>query len=292
MKVLDRLIDAIDRTQNRHRPLAVGVAVIKKYGEDNGRRVAAAIAFYGFFSIFPLMLVLVSVLGLVLHDNDDLRHRILDTALAQLPVIGNDIQQNVGAASGSFVTVVVGVLAALWAGTAAFTTLQLALDEVWGVPWAERRRQMARRLRAVFGVVLAGVALLGVTIVTSILGGVSGALGLAGRIPLAAGTILVVAALFAAVFHWLTSADVSWRNVLPGALLAGIGWVFLGAVGGVYITRVVKGASDTYGVFAVVIGLLSWLLLLAQLVVYSAELNVVLAEGSWPRPLRRDTPTK
>jgi uncharacterized BrkB/YihY/UPF0761 family membrane protein len=93
------------------------------------------------------------------------------------------------------------------------------------------------------------------------------------------------------VFRWLTSAEVSWRAVLPGSLLAGVGWVLLGAVGGIYITRVVQGASDTYGVFAVVIGLLSWLLLLAQLVIYAAELNVVLSQHRWPRALREEKQT-
>jgi YihY family inner membrane protein len=183
------------------------------------------------------------------------------------------------------------VVAALWAGTAAFTTLQIALDQVWGVPWSERRKPMARRLRSVFGVALVGVALVGVTIVTSVLAGVRGPFGLVGRLLLAVATVIVVAALFAAVFRWLTSAPVTWRAVLPGSLLAGVGWVLLGAVGGFYITRVVQGASDTYGVFAVVIGLLSWLLLLAQLVVYSAELNVVLSQGSWPRELREENQT-
>jgi YihY family inner membrane protein len=286
VRSLDRVIDAVDRLQQRHRPSAVAVAVLKKYGEDNGRRVAAAIAFYGFFSIFPLLLVLVAVLGLVLHGDEDLRKRILDTAFAQFPVIGTDIKANVGAASGSLITVAVGVLAALWAGTAAFTTLQVALDQVWGVPWGKRRKQMARRLRSVFAVALVGVGLIGVTVVSSALAGVRGPFSIVGRILLSALTAAVVAALFAGVFRWLTSADVSWRSVLPGAVLAGIGWVLLGAVGGLYITHVVQGASDTYGVFAVVIGLLSWLLLLAQLVIYSAELNVVLARKGWPRTLR------
>jgi YihY family inner membrane protein len=286
MRALERVVERVDRAQQRHRPSAVAVAVLKKYGEDNGRRVAAAIAFYGFFSVFPLMLALVAVLGLVLRGDEALRQRILHTALAQFPVIGRDIEANTGAAHGNLVTVVVGVLGALWAGTAIFTTLQLALDQVWGVPWAERRTPMKRRLRAVVGVALVGVGLLGLTIVTSVLAGVRGPFGIIGRVLLAAATAALVAALFAVAFRLLTSADVTWRAVVPGAVLAGIGWVVLGAIGGVYINRVVQGASDTYGIFAVVIGLLSWLLLLAQLVIYSAELNVVLAQRRWPRSLR------
>jgi YihY family inner membrane protein len=286
MRALERVIDAVDRAQQRHRLSAVAVAVVKKYSDDNGRRLAAAIAFYGFFSLFPLMLVLVSVLDLVLRGNDDLHQRILNTALAQFPVIGTKIQENVGATSGSLVTVAVGVLAALWAGTAAFTTLQQTLDQVWGVPRIKQRGQFARRLRAVVGVALVGAGLLGLTVVTSVLAGIRGPFGIAGRLLLATATVAVVAVLFAAVFRLLTRAEVTWRAVLPGAVMAGIGWVMLGAVGGVYITRVVQGASDTYGIFAVVIGLLSWLLLLAQLVIYAAELNVVLAERRWPRPLR------
>jgi YihY family inner membrane protein len=289
---LSRVTEALDRAQRRHRPSAVAVAVVKKYGDDNGRRLAAAIAFYGFFSLFPLMLVLVSVLGLVLRGDQHLRQRILNTALAQFPVIGTDIQNNVGAASGSALTLVVALVGALWAGTAAFTTLDIALNVVWGVPRVDRGGPLAQRLRAIIGVALIGAGLLALTIVTSALAGVRGPLGIAGRILLTAATVAVVVALFAAVFRWMTRAEVTWRAVLPGAVLAGVGWVLLGLVGGFYITRVVQGASDTYGVFAVVIGLLSWLLLLAQLVLYAAELNVVLARGLWPRSLRQEKVAK
>jgi YihY family inner membrane protein len=293
VKALDRVMDRVDGFQQRHRFSAIAVAVLKKYGDDNGRTLAATIAFYGFFSVFPLMLVLVSVVGIVLRGNDELRQRILNTALAQFPVIGNDIKENVGAASGSIPTVVVGVIGALWAGTAAFTTLQLALNLVWGVPRVERGSQFARRLRAVVGVALVGAGLLGLTIVTSVLAGVRGGpLGVVGRIVLVAATVALVMALFAAVFRLLTRAEIAWRAVLPGAAMAGVGWVLLGAVGGIYINRVVQGASDTYGVFAVVIGLLSWLLLLAHLVIYAAELNAVLAQRCWPRSLRDGKLTK
>jgi uncharacterized BrkB/YihY/UPF0761 family membrane protein len=288
MGTLDRVIDAVDRVQQRHRPSAVAVAVLKKYGEDNGRRVAAAVAFYGFFSIFPLMLVLVSVLGLVLQGNDDLRTRILDTALAQFPVIGTDIKENVGAATGSLVpswsvcSPPVGRDRCVHdAASCARPGLGRAVGQAAqadGAPTALAHRGSTRGCRPCRRHCRGPARLAGVAVRSPS----------SGECSCPALTVAVVAALFAGVFRWLTSADVTWRSVLPGAVMAGIGWVLLGAVGGLYITRVVQGASDTYGVFAVVIGLLSWLLLLAELVVLSAELNVVLTRKAWPRPLREE----
>lgn len=286
MSGLKGAVDRIDAVQQRHRAPAVAVAVAKKYADDGGPRLAAAIAFYGFFSVFPLMLVLVSVLGFALRGNEDLRRRILDTALEQFPVVGRDIEENTGAARGNAIGVVVGVLGALWAGTGAFASLHYSLDQVWGVPRAGRGNLLRHRLRAMAGVGLVGAGLLGLTIVTTILSGIHGQFGLPGRVLLQFATTAVFAALFAAVFRYGTTASVSWREVRPGAVVAAVGWVILGALGSLYINRVINGASDTYGVFAVVIGLLSWLLLLAQLVLGAAELNVVLARRLWPRGLR------
>ena len=91
--------------------------------------------------------------------------------------------------------------------------------------------------------------------------------------------------LFAASFRVLTAARVTTREVLPGALLAAGCWLGLQALGGVFVTKVLAGSSQTYGGFAAVIGLLSWLLIASELILIAAELNVVLARRLWPRSL-------
>jgi membrane protein len=94
--------------------------------------------------------------------------------------------------------------------------------------------------------------------------------------------------IFAACFRLLTSATLSTRSVLPGAVVAAVCWLVLQAIGSVYVAQVVKGASQTYGAFAAVVGLLSWLYLGAQLTLFTAEINVVLARRLWPRSIAGD----
>ena len=92
--------------------------------------------------------------------------------------------------------------------------------------------------------------------------------------------------MFAVAFRVLPSASLSWRDVAPGAAVAGVAWTALLAVGGWIVEDRVASSSDVYGTFALVIGLLGWIYLGAQITLLGAELNVVLAERLWPRSLQ------
>src|SRR5205814_3573425 len=96
---------------------------------------------------------------------------------------------------------------------------------------------------------------------------------------------VVNVALFVFAFRVLTVRRLRPRDVFPGAVVAGLVFLVLQALGGYYIGHQLKGAGETYGTFAVVIGLLSWLYLQAQVSLLAAEVNVVRVEGSWPRHL-------
>ena len=98
-------------------------------------------------------------------------------------------------------------------------------------------------------------------------------------------SLMINALLFFAAFRLLTDASVATRDLLPGIVVGAVAWTALQAVGGAYIGHVVKGAGATYGTFATVIGLLTWLFLGARVVVYSAEVSSVLRDRSWPRSL-------
>lgn len=289
-----RVLGTVDRVQLRVRPLAVGVATIKKYGEDGGANLAALIAYWSFFSLFPLLLVLVSVLEIVLADNADLRANLLSSVLSQFPVVGDQIAANVGnpsevAASrgGGTLGLLVGMVAALWAGLGAVAALQTAMNEVWNVHPTERPAWWWVRLRG-----LAVLGVLGVFIAASTamsaLGSVVQSAGFSGRVLSIVGAGVLSTAGFVAAFRLLTKRPLAWSELWPGAVFAGLGVVVLQQLGTWYLTRVVELAGRVYGVFAVVIGLLTWLYLLSQLTVYAAELNTVLADRRWPRRLADD----
>jgi YihY family inner membrane protein len=279
-----RLRSRVDGFQRRHRPVAIGYAVVKRFGDDRAADLAALVAYYAFFSLFPLLLALVTILGFVLSGHPGLQRDIVSSTLARFPVIGHQLRQNVGSLHGSGLALALGLAALLWAGLAAMRAGETALNTVWGVPIKRWPNALATNARALLMLVVLG----GGTVVSTVISGLgtfSGSLGLPARVGAMVATTALNVALFLLAFRILPSIDPRWRDVLPGAVVAGVAWTALQAIGGLFVDHQLRGASETYGTFAVVIGLLSWLYLQAQITLLAAELNVVLVEGLWPRSL-------
>jgi inner membrane protein YhjD len=272
---------AFDRLQRRRSALGFPIGVLRKFADDQASHLAALIAYYGFFSIFPLLLVLVTVLGYVLRDNPDLSERIVGSALAQFPVIGNDLE--VHALHGSATALVIGIVGAIWAGLGIVLAGQRAMDQVWAVPMRKRSDFLTARLRGLVVLVALGALNVVTTVGVGLLAGGHPSLPL--RVAAFAASVLLDLLLFWAVFRLLTTAEVPTHSLVLGIVLAAVAWAALQAVGGIYVDRVVRHANGTYGFFAIVIGLLSWLYVGAQFLVLSAEANVVYARRLWPRSL-------
>jgi YihY family inner membrane protein len=282
---LKRVLRRIDEYQQRHAWLAFPFAVVKKFGDDRAGNLAALIAYYGFFSLFPLLLALVTILAFVLRAHPELQHRIVDSALAEFPIVGGHIRGNLHAIRGSGLLLVVSLLASLWSGLGVVRTSQGAMDDVWDVPRRERQGLVPSVLRAVALLVAFGIAL-AVTAGLSSLGGSSGGLlGPGLRVLAFVGTLALDLAIFLVAFRLLTVADVTWGDVFPGAAVAAVGWAALQMLGTFLVRRELNGATEVYGFFAIVIGLLWWIFLGAQLTLFAAEINVVRARRLWPRGL-------
>lgn len=280
---MTRFLRAVDRFQQRHRWLALPYAVVKKFSEDRAGNLAALIAYYGFFSLFPLLLVLVSVLGLLLRGHPSLRQSILHSALAQFPVIGGQLQENMDALTGgNGVPLGIGILGTLWAGLGVVKSMQEAMNTVWDVPYKRRPNAIISTLKAILMLGVLGI----ITVASAVVGGAGAGSDTWWWAVLGILVSLVLNyVLFLLAFRILTTSDVSWSDVRPGAIVGAAGWTILQAVGGFYVGHQLKGASQVYGTFAVVIGLLAWMYLGAQLTMYGAELNVVLRQRLWPRSL-------
>ncbi len=280
---IERVARKADRFHQRRTVLSFPFAVVKKFGDDQAGNLAALVAYYGFFSLFPLLLVFVTILGVVLRGNPALQQSILSSALAKFPVIGADIRSNVHSLGAHpSLSLLIGVVLTLWAGLGVVRAMQTAMNTVWNVPHKDRPNFVVSVLRA-----LVMLAVLGVT---TVLAAALGSVGTGSStwwwavvgILLSLGLNFV---LFMLAFRILPAADVSWSDVRPGAIVAAIAWTLLQAVGGYYVGHQLSGASSTYGTFAVVIGLLAWIFLGAQVTLYAAEINVVRAHRLWPRSL-------
>jgi YihY family inner membrane protein len=273
-------LPAFDRWQQRNRPVAFVLATLQKYSDDQGANLAATISYYAFFSLFPLLLVLATVLGFVLSGHADLERSLVDSALGQFPVIGRQLHAH--SLRGNGLALAIGIAAALWAGMGVVQAAQNAMDQIWGVPVKARPGFLPSRLRALLLLALLGGGLL-LTTVLSGLGSFGASYGVAWK----AGSIALSTALnfllFWAGFRLLTWRDVTWRQLRGGAVAAAIAYEILQAAGGYYVGHVVTGASETYGTFALVIGLLSWVYLSAHAILLAAEGNVVATRRLWPR---------
>lgn len=280
------LLRRVDALQQQHRVLGFPLAVVKHYGEDGAGNLAAAMAHFGIFSLFPLLLVLTSLAGILLRGDPDLQQTLLDSALAQFPIVGHEIHDSLGAIGGTGLSLGIGISLSLWAGIGGIRATQTAFDTVWGVPVRDRPNAVRAIARSLLMLVSIGAFLLA----SALLSGFAGSSFTTAPFMIPASAAMNILAIGTA-YRVLTAADLRWHDVIWGASIAGIGWTILLAAGGWIVGRRIASSSDVYGGFAIVIGLLAWIYLAAQLVLVGLEINVVRSARLWPRSWAPDLTT-
>jgi len=279
------IFNAVDSFQQRHRPLAFPVAVWKKFGDDQAGNLAALIAYYAFVSIFPLLLLLITILGMVLRDNPALQEKVLNSALSEFPVIGDQLRANVHSINRTGLGLVVGVLGTLLGARGVTSAIQNAMNAVWDVPRRERPGFPFSLLRS-FGMLgTLGIGVLATTVLSGFGTWGGKVLGAGGDIVAIALSLLVNMALFWLGLRLATASTVRTRDLRNGAILAAIVWQGLQTLGVFFITHTLRHSSSLYGTFGLVLGLLAWLYLQAQLTLYAVEADVVRTRRLWPRSL-------
>jgi len=283
---MDRALRAVDRWQQRHDWVAFGVAAWKKFGDDQAGNLAALIAYFAFASIFPLLLVLVTVLGLVLRHNPAARESVLNSALASYPVIGSQLKQNVHALGQTGAALVIGLIFTFAGALGIAAAMQNALNSVWEVPFSRRPGFPWSLVRSVGLILVVGVG----QIVTGTLSGIAGGSGhvISGaglHVTTVAVSLLFNVGVFWAGFRLATASEVATRDLRLGAFIAAPAWQVLQLAGGYLVAHQLARSSSLYGTFGLVLGLLAWLFLEAQITLYAIELNVTAVRGLWPRSL-------
>ena len=272
--------DGFDRFQQRRSWLGFPLAVRQKYADDQGSYLAATITYYGFLSVFPLLLVATTVLGYVLRDHPALDRRIIGSALGQFPVIGHDLSLHT--LRGSGLALALGIALALWSGTGVFVATENAMNTLWGIPFRRRPDFVRVRLRALGMLLVLGALAMGATVLAGI-GTFGAAYGWSWKVAAVGLSTALDIGLLWVTFRLLTAKDVSWRQLRGGAIGAGVCWQLLQLLGGWYVGHELRHASTTYGTFATVIGLLAFIYLSAHVILLAAEANVVATQRLWPR---------
>jgi len=279
MALSDRL-KAIDRFQQRHRRLAFVVGVYKKFSDDNGGSLAALMSYYAFVSIFPLLLVFVTILGFVIHGNATEQQKVLDGTLGQIPLLKDPLKTS--SLRGSGAALAIGVIGSLLAGMGITSTTQNALNQIWHVPHKRRPNFLLIRARGLGTLTILGALFIISTAVAGFTTARSnGAVADVASILIALAVNLV---LFYTAFRLLTAVELPLRDLWPGVVAGAIVWQIMQHLGGLWAKKVAHQES-LYGTFGLVLGLLAFLYLGAMVFVYAAELNATRANRLWPRSL-------
>ncbi len=281
------LVERLDRFQRAHPRAGVPIAVVYKFFDDQGNYLSALITYYGFLSLFPLLLLLSTVLNFALAGSPELQQQVLDSALGQFPVVGKQLTDPRGV-RGSGVGLAIGIIGTIYGGLGVAQAAQNAMNTIWRVPRNSRPNPLKARLRSLALLSVVGGSIAGTTVLSGLsasAGAFGASVGIGLKVLFVLLSLVVNSAVFLLGFLVATTHQHGWREVIRGAIAAAVGWQILQFLGTSYVGNVVKNASASNSVFALVLGLIAWLYLEALIVVLAAEYNAVRTLELYPRAL-------
>jgi uncharacterized BrkB/YihY/UPF0761 family membrane protein len=284
-----RIIAWADRLQRKHGVLGFPYAVVKKYGDDAGGREAALITYYGFLSIFPLLLLGVAVLSRVLASHPDLRERLITAVVPE--ALRSTVLHSLAALPTSTIPFVFGLIGLLYSGTGVVFSVYQTLNHVAAVPHRLRAPFLSRYVRVFVMLVtllVGGLAVGALTVVATALPRQPGI----QRAAAVLGSALVVFAVLLLAARLLLVRPAPVRALWPAAILGAAVVTLVLTVGAPLLARLVAKAGPVYGSFATVAGMFALLYLVGQGLVYAAEVAAVRYARLWPRAVDLNRPTE
>ncbi|HSX42670.1 MAG TPA: YihY/virulence factor BrkB family protein [Candidatus Saccharimonadales bacterium] len=280
---IQRLLRRIDAFQQRHPVLAVPYAVIKKYGDDEAGYQGALLSYYGFVSLFPLLIVATSVIDLITRHDQALRDRLLGSITGYFPAIGSDLQSSIHTSGKSGIGLAIGLLITFYGARGGADAVRHAMDHIWQVPHPKRAGFPKGILKSLGLIVGGGIGLLAAAFLSSYATAFGHAFIWRALVSLA--SLFILFWTFCFLFRFATSSKHKLHDNFPGAILAATGLQILQTLGGYLITHQLKNLNGLNAQFAVVLALLFWLYLQAQVFLYAAEVNTVRTLRLWPRSI-------
>jgi YihY family inner membrane protein len=283
MNPVERVIRKVDAGQRRYTPTAFVFGVVKKYGDDNGGVLVSNLAYSAFVSLFPLLLVLVTILGLIASVDPAFKAAVLKAVAGQVPLIGSQLTGSVHQLKrSSVIGLIVGLVGLIWGSAGLAQSGLFTMEQVWNLPGPARPGYVQRLGRAGQFLALLGAGVIVTTGLTSLTDYLHNGVGF--KILVEVVTAAFNVGMYIGAFRVLTPKGVPARQLLPGAITGGILWTLLQFLG-TYLVHHYLHSDSTYGAFAIVLGLIAWIYIAVEVTVYSAEINVVLARRLWPRSI-------
>lgn len=265
----------VEKTRAQWGWFDVVVRTFKRFGEDDGGSYAAALTYYTFFSIFPLLLFSVAALGYLTFGNDQLQQDLVGSGLKTVPILKDALTPEgieiIQESRNSLA--LTGLVLALYSGSGVIVALQHALNKIQHEE--DEPNFIQKRLRSLMWLAILGVGAVASLALSTVVGFAPGPLAFVMSL---AGALVLNTGLFATAFKFLPAKARTWQEVLPGSIVAAVGFEILKVAGTSYLARGEATRSDTFGAFAAAASLLIASYLIAQVILLAAEVNEVLAE--------------
>ncbi len=284
------VVGGVDRTQRRFTPFGFPLAVIYKFFDDQGNYLSAAMTYYAFIAIFPLLLLASSIFGFFLQGNPTLQDEVLNSALATFPIIGDQLGRPEGL-QGSTGAVIVGALAATYGALGLGQSIQNVAATAWAIPRNSRPNPILLRLKSLALLFFAGLGVLGLSVFSAIVSNTTlfsdqmrmDSASIRWAIQLT--TVVIVGLVLTGLFRLASARTGHARRAAPGAFTVAVLWQGLQWLGTIYATNVLTGPSTLNKTFGLVLGLIGIIYIASVMAMLGIEVNVVLARRLWPRAL-------
>ncbi len=281
MNKIQNSIKKFDSWQQNSNRLAFIVATIHRFGQQKTGYQAALITYYGFLSLFPLLLVFTSIVNIVASGNQQFKKQILEYASSYIPILSDQLQSNIQASSKSGLILVVSLLLLFYGARAGADAFRYAVNNVWQTPKKQRLSFPANYFSSVYIIILGGIGFLASAALSAYAGGL-GSLFVFKLLSLALNGLLLTATFFVLFKIALTKSAVTNRDLIIGSVLSGIGILILHLLGGYILTSQLRNLRDLYGTFALILGVLFWIYLQVRVVMFSLMANYIHKEKLWP----------
>jgi YihY family inner membrane protein len=284
MNSIQRFLRAIDRFQRHHSVVGFPYAVIKKYGNDEAGYQAALVTYYGFLSLFPLLLVVTTVAGFVGRHDPVFGRRLVTSVSSYFPVVGKQLDSSVHGLNKGGPALVVGILFTIYGARGVADAFRHAVNHIWHIPQADRSGFPKALLRSLAIIVGGGSGFLAASIIAG--WAASAGHGVIFRLLSIVLNLVILSLVFIMLLKMSLPLHINWRKLSIGATVAAVGLTILQIVGGYVVTHEARSLSNSYSaLFATTLGLLAWIYLQVQILLYAVEIDTVRDRKLWPRSL-------
>lgn len=290
-KVFNKTIKRLDAYQQKHNLPAFIIAVIKRYNDDEAGNQGALITYYGFLSLFPLLLVLTSILEIISNGNEQFKNKIISSAGTYLPILGERLQNNIQSPNKSGVILFFALLFTFYGARGGADAFRNAMNTIWHIPKDKRTKFPNTIIGSTKIIIVGGIGLLGSALISTYAAGLGRSIVFQILASLIS-TVIITLTLYFVIEISLGEHVKQKREILIAALFSAMGILLLQRLGGYIITNQLKNLRDLYGTFALVLGLLFWIYLQVKVMLYAVTSSIVLKYNLWPISLLDDNSKK